>query len=87
MRFESMKPYDDDWNQSSELWEHQGRPLTVGDLVKELKDVDPGLQFEVVLYESGDLVTMSPVDLGYTGKGERPSGVSLLVIRKETGDP
>jgi len=70
-----------EWEGESDLWEHQGRVLTVGDLRRALVHADPMLPVRVELYDGAGVVrVLAPMELGPVGVGPAPTAVVLTVI-------
>ena len=68
------------WDEDSDLWEHQGHPLSVHRLQDALSQAAPDLPVRVVLYDgTGEQTELVPMEVGFTGRGERPTAVVLTV--------
>ena len=81
--FDEWKPDGASWDDASELWEHQGQHLTVGELVLSLQRVDPSLPVTIELHEpGGDRAVCRALVMSYVGTGQRPDGLVLTVMRR-----
>ncbi len=70
-----------DWDSDIDLWENQGRPLTVRDLQLALSQASPDLVVRVVLYDgTTERTELLPMDFGFTGKGDQPAAAVLTVV-------
>lgn len=71
---------DRDWNEDSDLWEHQGQAMTAGELRRALGHAPRGVPVLVNVYDGGSAVrSLSPVEVGFTGTGPRPTALVLTV--------
>ncbi len=68
------------WDEQTELWEHQGHPLTVAALKCALDQLDPDLAVQVVLYDGADPHPLLPMELGLIGEGPAPSALVITVV-------
>ena len=69
-----------DWDQDSDLWENQGQTLTVHWLQVALRQCAPELPVRIELYDgTGERAELVPMELGFTGVGEKPSALVLTV--------
>lgn len=76
-----MEDADRDWDDDSDLWEHQGRPLTVLDARRALRDAPGDMPVAIELYTGSGREMLSPVEFGYSGRGVQPSSLVLTVTR------
>jgi hypothetical protein len=78
--FNEWKAEGTGWEESPELWEHQGQRLTVGELVQILAEVDPALPLRFTVYDgTAGHRLLEPVELGYVGEKDRPDALLLIV--------
>jgi hypothetical protein len=71
---EWLHPWDDNG-----LWEHQGRPLTVGSLIEALRQVPPDRPVEVAWYDGRATRQLHPMHIDVRASGGRPVAVVLTV--------
>ena len=56
------------WDESGDLFEHQGHPLTVGALRQALAGVDDDVVVAVIVYDgSANRIALEPTEVGLTG--------------------
>jgi hypothetical protein len=69
--------YAGKWDEAPDLWEHQGEELTVGKLRLVLKGLPDDLPLTLAMYtgDGGTATAVSPVEIGFTGKGDRPDAL------------
>ena len=70
------------WDEQTDIWEHQGNALTVGELVSRLSDVQPDLPIMVAVVDgTGEAGITRPVEIGFTGQGDQPGAVVITVAQ------
>ncbi len=68
------------WDDDPDLWEHQGTHLTVGELALALLAADPDLPVLVANFDgTGETPLLPPVEIGFTGRGDRPDALVITV--------
>ena len=72
---------DTDWSEQTDLWEHQGEPLTVGRLRQALASVENDLPIGIAFYDGTGQVELNPVEVGFTGVGSRPGALVITAGR------
>ena len=71
---------DAHWEDDPPLWEHQGGPLTVGDLRWVWTNVRADLPVVVSVYDAaGSERRYRPMEIGLAGQGARPEMVVVTV--------
>ena len=81
-RDEDDRPSARNWDEDTDLWEHQGQPLTVERLRFALSHADDDLPVLVTVYDETERrEAIAPVEVGFTGKGDRPRAVVITATR------
>jgi hypothetical protein len=71
---------DFDWHAVDQmgLWEHQGKPLTIRDLVRHVELLD--LPIEITVYDGIDASPfLTPLHVDYRGPQESPAAIIITV--------
>jgi hypothetical protein len=68
------------WEDAGEIWEHQGRPLTAGDLHHIVSRLPPSLPVLFEVYVGDHSERVIAVDIGYAGGHEtEPTAISVTL--------